>query len=115
MQFFINGLGKSFLWLTKPEYQIEKLAVKQEGKEVPLYVGETLPLFLNPKKMHQVTAHMQDVKQKEGAALVLVDTAQAGSGGTLKTNPAYNEDGVSETVFYSIHIKSYNERSIKKV
>ena len=105
---------QKFLWLTKPEYVIEKLVVKQDGKEVPLYVGETLPLFLNPKKMHQVTAHMQDVKQKEGAALVLIDTAQAGSGGTLKTNPAYNEDGVSETVFYSIHISPTMKKAAEK-
>ncbi|WP_417785193.1 hypothetical protein [Tenacibaculum sp.] len=105
---------QKFLWLTKPEHVIEKLVVKQDGKEVPLYVGETLPLFLNPKKMHQVTAHMQDVKQKEGAALVLIDTAQAGSGGTLKTNPAYNEDGVSETVFYSIHVSPTMKESSRK-
>ena len=32
---------QKFLWLTKPEYKIEKLVVKQEGKEVPLYTGET--------------------------------------------------------------------------
>lgn len=105
---------QKFLWLTKPEYQIEKLVVKQEGKEVPLYVGEMLPLFLNPKKMHQVTAHMQDVVPKQGAAVVLEDTAQAGSGGILKTNPEYNKEGVSETVFYSIHISSTMREASRK-
>lgn len=104
---------QKFLWLTKPEYQIEKLVVEQDGKEVPLYVGKTLPLFLNPEKMYQVTSHLEDVKQKEGTALVLIDTAQAGSGGTLKTNPKYNKEGKSETVFYSIHVSPTMKEAAK--
>ncbi|WGH76497.1 hypothetical protein P8625_04880 [Tenacibaculum tangerinum] len=105
---------QKFLWLTKPEYQIEKLVVKQEGKEVPLYVGEILPLFLNPKKMYQVTSHMEDVAPQPGAAVVLEDTAQAGSGGILKTNPSYNKAGVSETVFYSIHVSPTMKEASEK-
>jgi len=96
---------QKFLWLTKPVYEVEKLVVELDGKDVPLYVGENLPLFLNPEKMHQVNSSMQPVKQKEGAALVLIDTVQAGSAqGVLKTNPAYSENNKSETVFYSIYV-----------
>ncbi|WP_275316033.1 hypothetical protein [Tenacibaculum bernardetii] len=96
---------QKFLWLTKPEYQIEKLLVKVDGKDVPLYIGETLPLFLNPKKMHQVDSHLGSVKSIPGASVVLEDTAQAGSSGILRTNPAYNPvNNKEETVFYSIHI-----------
>ncbi|WP_237276430.1 hypothetical protein [Tenacibaculum ovolyticum] len=106
---------QKFLWLTKPVYQVEKLVVELDGKDVPLYIGETLPLFLNPQKMHQVNSSMQPVKQKEGAALVLIDTVQAGSAhGVLKTNPTYGENKKSETVFYSIYVDPIMKNAARK-
>ncbi|GFD76199.1 hypothetical protein KUL113_56190 [Tenacibaculum sp. KUL113] len=105
---------QKFLWLTKPTEEVVLLPIITRGEPTPIKLKVKIPLFLNPKEMHQVTAHMQDVKQKEGAALVLVDTAQAGSGGTLKTNPAYNKEGVSETVFYSIHVSPIMKESSRK-
>ena len=106
---------QKFLWVTKPEYQIEKLFVKLEGKEVPLYVGETLPLFLNPQKMHQVDSHLGSIKPVVGASVILEDTAQAGSSGILRTNPAYNPaNNKEETVFYSIHVSPILKNAAKK-
>ena len=106
---------QKFLWVTKPEYQIEKLFVKLEGKDIPLYVGETLPLFLNPKKMYQVNAHLESITSVPGASVVLEDTAQAGSSGILKTNPAYNSvNNKEETVFYSIHVSPILKNAAKK-
>nr|BFF40825.1 hypothetical protein BACY1_26300 [Tenacibaculum mesophilum] len=105
---------QKFLWLTKPTEEVVLLPIITRGEPTPIKLKVKIPLFLNPKEMYQVTAHMQDVKQKEGAALVLVDTAQAGSGGTLKTNPAYNKEGVSETVFYSIHVSPTMKESSRK-
>lgn len=96
---------QKFLWLTKPQYEIEKLNVIVDGQEKPLYIGETLPLFLNPKEMLQVDSHFGSVASQPGATVVLEDTAQAGSSGILKTNPQYNSDNnKEETVFYSIHV-----------
>lgn len=106
---------QKFLWLTKPEYQIEKLFVNLDGKEVPLYVGETLPLFLNPQKMHQVGSHLEAVTPVAGASVVLEDTAQAGSSGILRTNPAYNSaHNKEETVFYSIHVSPTLQNAAEK-
>ncbi len=106
---------QKFLWLTKPEYQIEKLLVKQDGKEVPLFVGEMLPLFLNPEKMLQVDSHLGSVKPEPGASVVLEDTAQAGSSGILRTNPAYNPaNNKEETVFYSIHVSPILKNAAEK-
>ncbi|RBW55732.1 hypothetical protein DS884_15350 [Tenacibaculum sp. E3R01] len=106
---------QKFLWVTKPEYQIEKLLVKLDGKEVPLYVGDTLPLFLNPKKMYQVDSHLGSVTPVPGASVVLEDTAQAGSSGILRTNPAYNNaHNKEETVFYSIHVSPTLKNAAEK-
>ncbi|AZJ31683.1 MULTISPECIES: hypothetical protein [Tenacibaculum] len=105
---------QKFLWLTKPTDEVSLFYILVRGEPTPIKIKAQIPLFLNPKEMHQVTAHMQDVKQKEGAALVLVDTAQAGPGGILKTNPAYNKEGVSETVFYSIHVSPTMKESSRK-
>ncbi|WP_431166205.1 hypothetical protein [Tenacibaculum halocynthiae] len=106
---------QKFLWLTKPEYQIEKLFVKQDGKDVPLYVGEILPLFLNPKKIYQVDSHLGSVTPVPGASVVLEDTAQAGSSGILRTNPAYNSvHNKEETVFYSIHVSPTLKNAAEK-
>jgi len=79
---FQQWAWQKFLWLTKPE-------------------GAN-PLFLD--SLIQVTSKMSVVPQQTGAALVLTDTAQAGPGAILKTNPAYNSSGEPVTVHYSIHI-----------
>lgn len=79
---FQQWAWQKFLWLTKPE-------------------GNN-PLFLD--SLIQVTSHMQPVTQQSGATVVLTDTAQAGPGAILKTNPAFNSTGDQVTVFYSIHI-----------
>ncbi len=114
-EIFHQWSWQKFLWLTKPEYQIEKLLVQQEGKEVPLYVGEMLPLFLNPTKMYQVDSHLGSVKPVNGASVVLEDTAQAGSSGILRTNPAYNTaNNKEETVFYSIHVSPILKNAAEK-
>ncbi|CAL2101182.1 Cytochrome c family protein [Tenacibaculum sp. 190130A14a] len=78
---------QKFLWLTKPD-------------------GEAnLPLFLNSTEAYQVDSHLGKIAPISGASVVLEDTAQAGSSGILRTNPAYNpENNQEETVFYSIHV-----------
>lgn len=74
---------QKFLWLTKPQ---------ENG----------LPLFLN--ETVQVTDHMELVSVPSGVSVALTDTEQAGSDAVLTTNPAYNADGLSATVYYSIHV-----------
>ena len=105
---------QKFLWLTKPTTEVVLLPIITRGVPTPIKLKVKLPLFLNPKKMHQVTSHMQEVVQQEGAALVLTDTLQAGSSGVLKTNPAYNKDNKSETVFYSIHMSPTMKNAAEK-
>ena len=81
---------QKFLWLTKPE---------------PSDDPENLPLFLNPKWMHQVDSYLLDVPAQPNATVVLQDSLQAGSSGVLKTNPAFNSvNNKEETVYYSIHV-----------
>lgn len=78
---------QKFLWLTKPDGDAK------------------LPLFLNPSEAYQVDSHLGKVAPISGASVVLEDTAQAGSSGILRTNPAYNpKNNEEETVFYSIHV-----------
>ncbi|SEC92264.1 hypothetical protein SAMN04489761_3975 [Tenacibaculum sp. MAR_2009_124] len=90
---------QKFLWLTKP--------TKKKGTDVPL--------FLNSSKIFQVTSHMEDVDIPEGVNVVLTDTLQAGDGKiVLRTNPSFNSDGNSETVFYSIYIDSIFKESALK-
>ncbi|WP_459210156.1 hypothetical protein [Aquimarina rhabdastrellae] len=75
---------QKFLWLTKPQ-------------------SNYLPLFLN--ELTQVNSNMIPVTPVAGVNVVLEDTAQAGSSGILKTNPAYNSaKNTAATVYYSIHI-----------
>ncbi len=75
-----------FLWLTKPD----------EGGN---------PLFLNLEKVMQVTSTMQALTIPLGTQVLLTDTLQAGhQSPMLKTNPDYNTNGISETVYYSIHM-----------
>lgn len=105
---------QKFLWLTKPVFKGKKLFIKEGKKEIPLYVGKVLPLFLDSEKIHQVTSHMKMVSQKEGTALVLTDTLQAGSSGVLRTNPKYNKENISATVFYSIHVDSIMKTAAEK-
>ncbi|CAM1333557.1 hypothetical protein [Tenacibaculum aestuariivivum] len=105
---------QKFLWLTKPTTEVILLPILTRGEPTPIPLKVKIPLFLNPKNMHQVTSHMQNVVQQQGAALVLTDTAQAGSGGVLKTNPAYNDAHKSESVFYSIHVNSTMKNAAEK-
>lgn len=83
-QIFHQWSWNKFLWLTKPD----------NGGN---------PLFLNQTKVKQVTSHMQPVSIPAGTTVVLQDSAQAGSGAILQTNPAYN-NGTGGKVFYSIHM-----------
>ncbi|MEZ4778655.1 MAG: hypothetical protein R2786_04660 [Flavobacteriaceae bacterium] len=62
------------------------------------------PLFLND--LVQVDSKMEVIPQQTGANLVLTDTAQAGAGAVLKTNPTLSSDGKPRTVFYGIFIDS---------
>jgi hypothetical protein len=52
----------------------------------------------------QVDAEMNAVTPQNGIVLVLEDTAQAGSGGSLNTNPAYGGDQTKHLVYYSIFV-----------
>ena len=89
---------QKFLWLTKPSYGAEKL-----------------PLFLNPEKIIQVSPHMDVITPVKGASVVLSATVQAGNDhGVLQTNPAYTKKGVSETVYYSIHIDPIMKAAAEK-
>lgn len=105
---------QKFLWVTKPTVEVTLIPIITQGEPTPIVIKTKLPLFLNPEKMHQVNSHLQKVDPKEGAAVVLTDTLQAGSGGVLKTNPAYNKNNVSETVFYSIHISPTMQEAAEK-
>lgn len=105
---------QKFLWLTKPTYEIEKLKINVNGKEQPLYIGEKLPLFLNPKRLTQVSSHMDVVSQKEGASVVLKYIHQAGSSGILTTNPDYSIHKKSDTIFYSIHVDPILKNAAEK-
>ncbi|CAM1365630.1 hypothetical protein [Tenacibaculum xiamenense] len=89
---------QKFLWLTKP-------TLVEEAE---------IPLFLNHEKIFQVDSHMKPVKDVEGVNVILTDTLQAGPGGVLKTNPKFNSDNKSETVFYSIHIDPILKKSAEK-
>lgn len=106
---------QKFLWLTKPTYEIEKLMVKVNEKEQPLYIREKLPFFLNPNNLTQVSSHMKDIPQKNGASVVLTAKHQAGKEeAVLVTNPNYNEEHVSKTVFYSIHVDPIMKNAAEK-
>lgn len=76
---------QKFLYLTKPA---------KNGK----------PIFLND--LIQVDSKMETVQQQAGASLVLADTAQAGSQGVLRSNPAVSINRKEHTVFYGIFIDS---------
>ncbi|CAL2108683.1 conserved hypothetical protein [Tenacibaculum sp. 190524A02b] len=95
---------QKFLWLTKPTTEVTLIPIITRGEPTPIPVKVKIPLFLNPKEVHQVDSHMQPVKQQAGAALVLTDSLQAGSSGVLKTNPTYGTTGKEGTVLYSIHV-----------
>jgi len=73
---------QKFLWLTKPT----------PGGGV---------LFMDSLTL--VDPYMQPVLPVEGIQLVLEDTAQAGSGGTLYSNPGFSGNDTSYLVHYSIH------------
>jgi hypothetical protein len=83
-QIFHQWSWNKFLWLTKPD------------------AGGN-PLFLNQAKVKQVTSHMGPISVPSGTTVVLQDTAQAGSGAVLLTNPDYN-NGAGTMVYYSIHM-----------
>ncbi|MNJ83147.1 hypothetical protein D3C87_05610 [compost metagenome] len=83
-QIFHQWSWNKFLWLTKPD----------KGGN---------PLFLNTAKVKQVTSNMDSITVPSGTTVVIQDTAQAGSGALLQTNPNYN-NGVGGKVYYSIHM-----------
>jgi hypothetical protein len=85
-QIFHQWSWNKFLWLTKPD------------------AGGN-PLFLNQSTVRQVTTLMAPVTVPAGVLVVLQDINQAGSQSpVLQTNPDYNSDNASETVYYSIHM-----------
>lgn len=73
---------QKFLWLTKP-------------------TAGGLPLFQND--MIQVNAKLEKIA-RPASIVVLEDTAQAGSHGSLYTNPNYNPNKKSYVVYYSIFV-----------
>ncbi len=81
---------QKFLWLTKP-----------------LPSGN--PLFRD--SMILVDNQMTPVPSLSGVQLVLEDIGQAGSGGVLQSNPAFNSSNQSDTVYYSIFINSTLQRA----
>ncbi len=97
-EMFHQWSWQKFLWLTKPALVEEK----------------EIPLFLNEERILQVDSHMNPIKGIEGVNVVLTDTLQAGPGGVLKTNPYFNSEGNSETIFYSIHIDPILKESAEK-
>jgi hypothetical protein len=76
---------QKFLWLTKP-------------------LSNGHPLFQD--SLMQVDASMAPVAPYQNVKLVLEDTAQAGSGGSLYTNPAYSTDSSRHLVYYSIFVNN---------
>ncbi|MEZ4817223.1 MAG: hypothetical protein R2776_04540 [Flavobacteriaceae bacterium] len=84
---------QKFLYLTKPD---------TNGK----------PLFLN--NLIQVDSKMDVIVQQAGASLVLADTAQAGSQGVLRSNPAFTTNETSFTVFYGIFIDSTLQKAAQQ-
>jgi len=95
---------QKFLWLTKPVDTISLLPILVQGTPEILILKSKIPLFLKQEQIHQVTSSMKKVPQQFGTTVVLTDTGQAGSGGVLKTNPAFNNASNSATVYYSIHV-----------
>jgi len=85
-EIFHQWSWNKFLWLTKPN-------------------AAGTPLFLDPAQAKQVTTYMDVVQIPAGVQVVLQDFNQAGSTSPiLRTNPGYSDKGISETVFYSIHM-----------
>lgn len=77
---------QKFLYLTKPS-------------------TGNLPVFLDD--LIHIDHNMNLIAPQLGNALVLSSTGQAGGGGILKTDPAFNPpSGSAQTVYYSIHIDS---------
>ncbi len=95
-QIFHQWSWQKFLWLTKPD----------KGGN---------PLFLNQDIVRQVTSDMQLVTIPTGTLLKIQDVNQAGSKqAILQTNPQYNKEGKSETVYYSIHMNHLMYSEAKK-
>jgi len=98
---------QKFLWLTKPTSETEVLHIKDKDQIKPLTINVKTPLFLNPNSMIQVDSYMKKVPQQSLAMVVLKEINQAGSPqGVLKTNPNYNSNSVSNTIYYSLHVNS---------
>ncbi len=96
---------QKFLWLTKPIPHTETLELIDKGVKKPFIILDSIPLFLSPKMMIEVDPVMTRVAKQKGATVVLSSINQAGSGGVLKSNPAYNSaNNNAETIYYSIHI-----------
>ncbi|WP_052752932.1 hypothetical protein [Kordia zhangzhouensis] len=85
---------QKFLWLTKPD-------------------GDT-PLFL--KETIQVDPYMSPVTIPSGVSLVLTssEAEQAGSSGILKSNPNFNANGKSGTVYYAIYMNDIMNTAAKE-
>ncbi|HXU27641.1 MAG TPA: hypothetical protein VN698_10445 [Bacteroidia bacterium] len=74
---------QKFLWLTRP---------MQSGHA-----------FFQDSLM-QVNADLSSVNPYNNIPLVLQDTAQAGSGGSVRTNATFSTDGQNHLVYYSIFV-----------
>lgn len=104
---FHQWAWQKFLWLTKPTSETEILHIKDKNKIKPLKVNVKVPLFLNPDSIIQVDSYMKKVPQQNLATVVLKEINQAGSPqGVLKTNPNYNFNNISNTIYYSLHVNS---------
>lgn len=104
---FHQWAWQKFLWLTKPTSDTEVLHIKDKNQIKPLKINVKVPLFLNSDSIIQVDSNMKKAPQQSLTTVVLKEINQAGSPqGILKTNPNYNFNNVSNTIYYSLHVNS---------
>ena len=84
---------QKFLWLTKPD-----------TNNTPLFLNQTI----------QVDPYMETVTIPSGVSVVLTADNQAGSSGILKSNPNFNTNGTSATIYYAIYMNSTMNEEAKK-
>jgi len=90
---------QKFLWLTVPDTTTSKT-----------------PLFLRDADITQVDPYMNPVTIPTGVSLALStkEAEQAGSSAILESNPNFNTNGVSGTVFYAIYMNSTMNTAAKE-
>jgi len=90
---------QKFLWLTVPDATAQKT-----------------PLFLRDASITQVDPYMAPVKIPTGVMLALStkEAEQAGSAAILESNPNFNTNGVSGTVFYAIYMNDTMNTAAKE-